>query len=162
LTHDAVVSMARTRGLKMTPQRRLIVDYLQSATNHPTADEVLNAVNERFPMTSRATVYNTLNWLKDAGMVREVFEGGDLRFDPNTGGHHHFVCRACGRIEDVDCELVGELQVRPLPGRQAVEEYEVTLRGLCVACSTAAAHDDGRITEEHANPKESNSNADGR
>jgi Fe2+ or Zn2+ uptake regulation protein len=135
LSQDAVETMARTRGLKMTPQRRLIVDYLQSATNHPTADEVLKAVNDRYPMTSRATVYNTLNWLKEAGMVREVFEGGDLRFDPNTGGHHHFVCRVCGRIEDVECDLVGELRFCPLPGKQEVEVYEVTLRGLCADCS---------------------------
>jgi Fe2+ or Zn2+ uptake regulation protein len=135
LTNEAVETMARSRGLKMTPQRRMIVDYLQSATHHPTADEVLHAVNRKYPMTSRATVYNTLNWLKEAGMVREVFEGGDMRFDPNTGGHHHFVCRACGRIEDVEANLVGEVRVRSLPGRQEVENYEVTLRGLCAACA---------------------------
>lgn len=134
LTQNTVESMARSRGLKMTPQRRMIVDYLQSATHHPTADEVLNAVNARFPMTSRATVYNTLNWLKEAGMVREVFEGGDMRFDPNTGGHHHFICRACGTIEDVDCDVVGELSLCPLPGNHEVEHYEVTLRGVCAAC----------------------------
>lgn len=127
--------MARTRGLKMTPQRRMIVDYLQSATNHPTADEVFKAVNDRYPLTSRATVYNTLNWLKQAGMVREVFDGGDTRFDPNMGGHHHFVCRGCGRIEDVDCDLVGEVRVCPLPGKQEVEVYQVTLKGLCSDCS---------------------------
>src|SRR5438309_1744020 len=106
LSKEAVEEMARERGLKMTPQRRMIVDVLQSATHHPTAEEVLNAVNRKFPMTSRATVYNTLNWLKEAGMVREVFEGGDLRFDPNTSEHHHFVCRRCGKIEDVDADLI--------------------------------------------------------
>ena len=134
LTHEAVEGMARARGLKMTPQRHLIVDYLQSATAHPTAEEVLKAVNQAYPMTSRATVDNPLNWLKEAGMVREVFEGGDVRFDPNTGGHHHFVCRLCGRIEDVDFELVGSVQLCTLPGRHEVEQYEVTLRGVCAAC----------------------------
>jgi Fur family transcriptional regulator, peroxide stress response regulator len=135
LTQIAVEEMARERGLKMTPQRRMIVDYLQFATHHPTAEEVLGAVNAKYPMTSRATVYNTLHWLESAGMVRQVFEGGDLRFDPNTGGHHHFVCRACGRIEDVECDLVGEVQFCALPGRQEVETYEVTLRGLCAECA---------------------------
>ncbi len=118
----------------MTPQRRMIVDYMQSATHHPTADEVMTAVNAQYPMTSRATVYNTLNWLKEAGMVREVFEGGDMRFDPNTGGHHHFVCRGCGRIEDVECDMVGKLDLCPLPGEHEVENYEVTLRGVCADC----------------------------
>lgn len=137
LTHEAVEDMARARGLKMTPQRRMIVDYLQSATNHPTAEEVLGAVNRKYPMTSRATVYNTLHWLKEAGMVREVFEGGDLRFDPNVGGHHHFVCRVCGRIEDVESDFVGSVQLCTLPARHEVEHYEVTLRGVCAECQKA-------------------------
>lgn len=134
LHKNAVENMVQSRGLKMTPQRRVIVDYLQSATHHPTADEVLTAVNRRFPMTSRATVYNTLNWLKDAGMVREVFEGGGVRFDPNTGQHHHFVCRKCGRVEDVESDRVGPMKIAALPGRQKIEGFEVTLRGLCSGC----------------------------
>jgi Fur family transcriptional regulator, peroxide stress response regulator len=134
LAHNLVETMARSRGLKMTPQRRMIVEYLQAASHHPTADEILTAVNRKFPMASRATVYNTLNWLKEAGMVREVYEGGSVRFDPNAGHHHHFVCRACGRLEDVECDLIGALKVCALPGRQKVEQVEVTLRGLCAAC----------------------------
>ena len=135
LTHTTVEEMARERGLRMTPQRRMIVEYLQSATHHPTAEDVLGAVNAKYPMTSRATVYNTLHWLESAGLVRQVFEGGGLRFDPNTGGHHHFVCRACGRIEDVECDLVGEVEFCALPGRQQIENYEVTMRGLCADCA---------------------------
>lgn len=134
LTHEGVERMAQERGLKMTPQRRMIVEYLQGVRHHPTADEVLAAVNEKFPMSSRATVYNTLNWLKQSGMVREVFEAGQVRFDPHTGPHHHFVCRACGRIEDVECDLVGDVQVCKLPGRHRVEDVEVTLRGVCAEC----------------------------
>jgi Fe2+ or Zn2+ uptake regulation protein len=118
----------------MTPQRRAIADFLQSAHHHPTADEILQAVNRKFPMTSRATVYNTLNWLKEEGMVKEVYEGGTVRFDPNTGNHHHFVCRGCGKVEDVDFDLVGTMTVRSLPGHQKVEFFEVTLRGLCAGC----------------------------
>ena len=135
LTSEAVEGMARERGLKMTPQRRLIVDYLKTAEHHPTADEIFGAVNRKYPMTSRATVYNTLNWLKEAGMVREVFEGGDLRFDPNVGGHHHFVCRVCGRIEDVDASVVGEIRVGALPNEHTVEHCDLVLRGVCAACA---------------------------
>jgi Fe2+ or Zn2+ uptake regulation protein len=134
LERAQVETMAQSKGLKMTPQRRAIMDFLQQAANHPTADEVLIAVNEKFPMTSRATVYNTLNWLKEEGLIQEVFEGGSVRFDPNTDRHHHFICRACGRVEDVDCDLVGEVTVSALPGRHKVEHFEVTLRGLCAGC----------------------------
>lgn len=132
--------MVGENGLKMTPQRRIIIEYLQSAVNHPTADEVFNAVNEKFPMTSRATVYNTLNWLKGNRLVCEVFEGGVVRYDPNTSNHHHFVCRTCGKVEDVGAELIGAFQldqVVALLGSQKVENFEITIRGLCADCQTA-------------------------
>ena len=135
LDKSQVEEMVVAQGLKMTPQRRAIVDYLQHASHHPTADEVLSAVNRKFPMTSRATVYNTLNWLTEAGMVREVYEGGSVRFDPNTEEHHHFICRKCGKVEDVQWDVLGQVQVCTLPGRQTIENFEVTLRGLCARCA---------------------------
>ncbi len=134
LASHKVESLVQMRGLKMTPQRRAIVESLQTAKNHPTADEVMTAVNRRFPMTSRATVYNTLNWLKENGMVKEVFEGGIVHFDPHTAAHHHFVCNHCGKVEDVDCSAINEIKLCSSPDNQQVETMEVTLRGLCAAC----------------------------
>jgi Fe2+ or Zn2+ uptake regulation protein len=134
LASHKVESLVQTNGLKMTPQRRAIVEYLQNAKNHPTADEVMSAVNRKFPMTSRATVYNTLNWLKENGMVKEVFEGGVVHFDPHTASHHHFVCNKCGKVEDIDCEAIGSIKLSALSGNQLVESLEVTMRGLCAAC----------------------------
>ena len=134
LQTQAVELMVGENGLKMTPQRRIIIEYLQSAVNHPTADEVFNAVNEKFPMTSRATVYNTLNWLKGSGLVREVFEGGTVRYDPNVSDHHHFVCRLCCKVEDIECDAVGSIQVCSLPGNPKIENYQVTVRGICGNC----------------------------
>src|SRR5262245_36187919 len=126
LDDKSVETMVQSRGLKMTPQRRAIVRYLQDATLHPTAEEILTAVNRKFPMTSRATVYNTLNWLKEAGLVKEVCDGECVRFDPNISDHHHFVCRKCGKVEDVECDLIGTLKICALPERQKVENFEIT------------------------------------
>ncbi|MGE0102282.1 MAG: Fur family transcriptional regulator [Blastocatellales bacterium] len=134
LEQRRVEAMVEAGGLKMTPQRRSIVDYLQAATNHPTAEEVLTAVNEKFPLTTRATVYNTLNWLKQAGLIREVFEAGVTRFDPNTSDHHHFICRVCGRVEDVEGKLFDGLDLGHLDEGKTVEHLEVTLRGVCSDC----------------------------
>lgn len=117
----------------MTPQRRAIVEYLASAHDHPTADEVLSAVNRQFPMTSRATVYNTLNWLKEAKLVSEVQEGGQARFDPNTDRHHHFVCNLCGKVEDVEEVEIDDLRGKHVKG-QVIENFEVILRGICLDC----------------------------
>ena len=134
LERTQVETMAQVKGLKMTPQRRAIVDYLQQAQHHPTAEEVLGAVNERFPMTSRATVYNTLNWLKEGGLVQVVREGGSVRFDPNMDYHHHFICRKCGGVQDVASELLGMINLDAVSAQQKVETFEVTLRGLCSVC----------------------------
>jgi Fur family transcriptional regulator, peroxide stress response regulator len=129
-----VEAMVESNGLKMTPQRRAIVEYLQDATNHPTAEEVFRAVNDKFPMTSRATVYNTLNWLKGADLVREVFEGGVIRFDPNTSNHHHFICRHCGKVEDVVAD--GSFHLDQMLKSHRIEHFEITLRGICPACQS--------------------------
>lgn len=134
LARAQVETMAQAKGLKMTPQRRAIIDYLQAAKHHPTADEVMGAVNDKFPMTSRATVYNTLNWLKESGLVQEVFEGGSIRFDPNTDYHHHFICRVCGGVADIPSELLGTINLDALDGQQQVEQFEITLRGVCAKC----------------------------
>ena len=137
LQTQAVETMVTSSGLKMTPQRRAIVEYLQSSHQHPTADEVMTAVNEKFPMTSRATVYNTLNWLKGSGLVREVFEGGTVRYDPHVSDHHHFVCRLCCKVKDIECDAVGSIQVCSLPGNPKIENYQVAVRGVCGNCLQA-------------------------
>jgi Fur family transcriptional regulator, peroxide stress response regulator len=129
-----VEELTRTRGLKMTPQRRAIIDFLQDAENHPTVEDVFKTVNDKFPMTSRATVYNTLNWLKNEGMVQERFEGDAIRFDPNCEQHHHFVCRKCGKLEDVGFDLIDNIGICTLPNQQTIESFEITLRGICSNC----------------------------
>lgn len=134
LNLNSVEEMAQERGLKMTPQRRAIIDYLQSAEHHPTTEEVLKAVNEKFPMTSRATVYNTINWLKESGMLQEVFEAGCIRLDPNFDQHHHFVCNKCGKVEDVGFDLISDLGICGLPDGNQIQSFEIVLRGLCKKC----------------------------
>lgn len=138
LNISSVESMARSRGLKMTPQRRAIIDYLQQAENHPTTEEVFKAVNEKFPMTSRATVYNTVNWLKESGMLQEVFEAGIVRLDPNFDQHHHFVCRKCGKVEDIGFDLITDLGICALPNNNSIESFEIVVRGVCAECGRAA------------------------
>ncbi len=135
LSTAAIIDLIRAQGLKLTPQRLAIVAYLQQCDHHPTADEVLEAVNGKFRMTSRATVYNTLHWLTANGWLAEIHQGGVARFDPNLEPHHHFVCRSCGRVEDVAYDAVAPQPQCTLPGRQVVESFEVTLRGLCATCA---------------------------
>ncbi|MGH9903906.1 MAG: Fur family transcriptional regulator, partial [Pyrinomonadaceae bacterium] len=94
--------------MRLTPQRFAVLDYLLRSRAHPTAEQIGAAVNRQFPRASRATVYNTLHALRDAGLVHEIFMNDAVaRYDANIDPHHHFVCRACGRLEDVAPEAAG-------------------------------------------------------
>lgn len=122
-------------GVKPTPQRAVIAQFLLSTHSHPTADEVFQAVSESLPVPlSRATVYNTLNCLVEAGVLIEVVvEPGKSRYDANTSQHHHFVDTESGKIIDVRPEEVKNLPLMLsegfLDGAFDVEDYRITFFG---------------------------------
>ncbi len=107
-------------------------------------------MNNADPRASRATVYNALHALARAGLVREVAGPGKaVRFDANLDRHHHFLCDACGTLEDVGWfELPGLADQVDL-GRRVVSNYEVTLRGMCASCAGGMETATG---ERHARP----------
>jgi Fe2+ or Zn2+ uptake regulation protein len=130
-----VEALLREAELRLTPQRFAVLEYLTRAAGHPTADQIAADINRRFPRASRATVYNALKALRDAGLVREVAtEEALTRYESNVEPHHHFVCRACGKIEDVPPEAFAAPPRVALEGGHEVETVEVVLRGLCGAC----------------------------
>lgn len=132
--------------MKLTPQRFAVLDYLMHCGGeHPSADQISAVVNRRFPRASRATVYNTLHALRDAGLVHEVYMDDKVaRYDSNIEPHHHFVCRVCDKLVDVALESITEMpRCITAPGYQ-VETYEVVMRGVCAVCGrsqTAKAED---------------------
>jgi Fe2+ or Zn2+ uptake regulation protein len=109
-THGAE-QILLAHGVKPTPQRVVIAQYMLQTESHPTAEDVLMAVADALPVAlSRATVYNTLNTLKDAGVIREVLtEPGRVRYDANVTDHHHFVDVKTGQIVDIPAEKVEEI-----------------------------------------------------
>lgn len=95
--------------MKITPQRLAILEYLEGRTTHPSAAEIYKAVSEKYPMMSFATVYNTLEMLRQSGKILELsIDPEKKRFDPNTKPHHHLICLRCKEITDVhrDFKLV--------------------------------------------------------
>ena len=134
-TRHEVEARLREVEMRLTPQRFAVLEYLTRAPGHPTADQIAAEINRRFPRASRATVYNTLGALREAGLVREVLlDDAVTRYESNIEPHHHFVCRVCGRLEDVP-EGAFKVPARvELEGGNEVETFEVVLRGLCAAC----------------------------
>lgn len=117
------------RGLKVTPQRLEILDYLQQTKAHPTADEVYTIVENRLPSISKATVYNTLNTLAEAGVIKTVSsEPGVTRYDANLEPHHHFVDTNTGAISDIPWETVDQLCYQ-LGSPYKIHDYQVTFYG---------------------------------
>ena len=132
-----IESRMRAAGLKLTPQRFAVLDYLLSTPEHPTAEQIHSDLNRRFPRASRATIYNTLSALCDAGLVHEIYiDEAVARYDANIEPHHHFVCRMCGKLEDVPIGAVGTLSRCHLQAGYRVENYEIVMRGVCATCGT--------------------------
>jgi len=122
-------------GLRCTPQRYAVMAFLMESKRHPTAAEIFEAVNRVDPRSSRATTYNNLRDLVQAGLVREVaVEGRAARFDARGMQHHHFICDRCGNVEDVDWYDVPKPAAGSL-GKRVVRECELIFRGLCAKCA---------------------------
>ena len=96
---EAIKQTLEGSGLRCTPQRYAVMAFLMEHNRHPTAAEIFEAVNRMDPRCSRATTYNNLRDLVQAGLVREVaVEGRAARFDAKGMRHHHFICDRCGNV----------------------------------------------------------------
>ena len=92
----------RELGLKLTPQRLAILEFLDGNTDHPSADNIFREVKKKYPMMSFATVYNTIEALKKKGELLELtIDPERRRYDPETKPHHHLICVECKKIVDV-------------------------------------------------------------
>src|SRR5208283_3269437 len=126
-------------GLRCTPQRYAVMAFLMEHNSHPTAAEILEAVNRLDPRSSRATTYNNLRDLVQAGLVREVaVEGRAARFEAKRLRHHHFICDRCGNVEDMEWYDVPRPASGSL-GKRIVRECELIVRGLCTKCAPRRA-----------------------
>jgi len=125
------------RGYRITPQRLAVVAALVDARNHPSAEDLFARVRETCPTTSLATIYKTLDTLKEIGEVLELeFRDGSNRYDGvRPGAHPHLVCTQCGKIEDVDLEGLSALaaQVAATTGYQ-IRSHRVDFYGICAGC----------------------------
>lgn len=128
-------------GLRVTPQRLVLLELLAEG-GHLTADDLYRRARARLPALSATSIYKSLRALERAGLVREVaLEAGAMRYDANVRPHHHRVCRACGRVEDVPCQSGGaDACVHPHDlGGFLADAVDLTYRGRCVDCQARRA-----------------------
>jgi len=134
--HTEILAGINENGMKLTPQRRTIVEILTRDYSHPSAQTVFQAARNSHPKISLSTVYATLHSLKSLKLIRELdFESMDNRYDMNTKHHLHLICNRCGRIDDVaDYALVIPKDIEKNTGFKA-DDYRFELYGLCNRCN---------------------------
>ena len=140
-TADELTGLFRSRGRKVTAQRQCIFRVLQDDVTHPSADVVYARARSEMETISLKTVYQTLNELAALGEVSALDVGtGTTRFDPNVEvGHHHLVCRSCGKVRDLHADF--SFLTVPDGAEEGFElgGAEVVFRGLCSECLGSGA-----------------------
>jgi len=129
----------RSQGGRMTSQRRLIFQTLDSLSGHPTAEELYELVRKADPSLNLSTVYRTLNWLEEEGLVsarRFDEEHRQQRFDPlSSHEHHHFLCSHCKQVIEFDHPLIEEIKTQfEIRKDVAVENISMVMYGICAEC----------------------------
>jgi Fur family peroxide stress response transcriptional regulator len=124
----------KEKGILLTIQRSAVLEFLQDNTGHPTAEAIYQSLRGMYPAFSRATVYNTLDLLKQHGLIQEInIERSKAHYDYKTEPHHHFLCRHCFTIYDVDIDKVRLEQAERVDGHQ-MEEARLYIIGTCSVC----------------------------
>ncbi len=132
-----LATLLHARGERLTPQRMFVLEVLQESSGHHTAEAIFERTKLKYPYINLATVYRTLTWLRDQGLISETDLGGGHTEYEALGAHrhHHLVCLACGgRIEFAD-ELVAPLAAA-LDERYGFEARldHLAVFGLCRGC----------------------------
>lgn len=131
------IEALRRANMRITSQRRAICSYLAVTELHPTPYQVYAQVSQEHPSISLATIYNTLNTLRDLGVITEISVGADhTHYDTNTAPHVNLICLACDTVHDYDGEIplesvqaqiTAETGFAPVAGK-------IELMGFCADC----------------------------
>ena len=136
-------AVAKKAGVKLTHQRLEIFRELAATEEHPDADSIFRAVQQRMPTVSVDTVYRTLWMLHDLGLVTTLGPQRDgVRFDANLDQHHHYVCVRCGLVRDFESADLNALVVPDVVKRLgSIADAHVEVRGVCAKCLAQRADD---------------------
>jgi len=132
---DDLVASLRSAGHRFPPQRLAIIKTLVDSGEHPSVEQIYRRVRKDFPTTSLATVYNTLERLKEMGEVLELPSSGGSRYDGlNPQPHPHLRCTVCGAIEDLDVDLGPAAQEVAARRGYADVHHRLEFYGVCPRC----------------------------
>jgi len=132
----SIIKALRTKGYRATAQRIAISRYALTSRAHPSARQVYDEVRSTHPTVSLATVYKTLQVLREMGLLQELnFPEGEARFDSYMRPHLHLICRRCGKIIDVEDQAAQDLLNVASRARFTVTGLRVDMYGVCQKCA---------------------------
>jgi Fe2+ or Zn2+ uptake regulation protein len=130
---EKYVDILKEHSMKITPQRLEILKYLDDHRTHPTADEIFSELKESNPSLSKTTVYNSLEILKSHKIIQSLsISGSETRYDFKSSMHHHFLCKKCGKIVDIDIKCPNIEKVSQIGYK--IDEVHGYFIGVCNKC----------------------------
>ncbi len=123
---------------RRSKQREAILELLTQENYHPTAEEIFHSVRQHIPAISLGTVYRNLDQLCEAGLALKLEDtgSGPAHYEARRQRHLHLCCRKCGQIEDL-WPSDDPLRLDVFPSDCHIEDYRLTLIGLCPHCKAA-------------------------
>ncbi len=139
---NRVTAQLREKGFKVTPQRLAIYKILANSKAHPSAEMIFQQLQPFYPTMSLATVYKTVEILKEIGLIQVLNAGEDsFRYDADTSMHPHIRCLQCGRVDDIHnidiTAFVGEVADRTAYRLTGQQFY---FYGYCPTCQGKPAN----------------------
>ncbi len=133
----SLLEILREKGYRLTPQRMMVLEAIEASPDHISAEEIHARARLQYPYINISTVYRTLELLKENGLVTETDLGGG-RFLYHPAGkaqHHHLVCRKCGKVRDIDINVLDNLrdQLKAQYSFNAELEH-IAIFGTCDRC----------------------------
>lgn len=133
---DTSLAQLRAQGYRLTPQRLAIFKILHDSGEHHTPLQIYDQARQTLPGITEATVYRTLDFLTEHGLVLAAHIGsGQLVYEIAESDHHHLICRACGETHEIDHELLESLyeEFEARTGYR-IDSLHQTFFGLCPNC----------------------------
>lgn len=147
-------TMLRAGGSKLTPQRLTILDVImREEGKHLTIEQIYEKVKQVKPETGVATVYRTILLFEELGIVKKLdLNDGIYRYELNheeeVHGHHHLVCSACGKVEEVKDDLLDSVeQTIEKDYKFRIKDHSLKFYGLCSDCYKNESEEKNENTE---------------
>lgn len=139
-SRDEICALARKAGLRLTPQRLAVLETLLDSCDHPTAARICERTRQRVPGISRATVYNALDTLNEAGLINRLhFDHDSSRYCPNLVPHVHLLNESTGEVTDIHLKAgLRAEDIFELPEGVCITSMEACLRGQFSAKTTSS------------------------